>query len=141
MLSGYRINIISKTKLQEKINIAVQTLVQVPVITDTKAQVLVQHGIMQIGDLIALEPSDLAGMLEIDENAAQEMITQTTDMIDKGEINLAGEEEEELVAASAVPAYTGILNKSEETETENDQNKFSEAERRLREELAAFKIK
>ena len=53
----------------------------------------------------------------------------------------AGEEEEELVAASAVPAYTGILNKSEETETENDQNKFSEAERRLREELAAFKIK
>jgi N utilization substance protein A len=141
MLSGYRINIISKTKLQEKINLAVQTLVQVPVITDTKAQVLVQHGIMQIGDLVALEAADLAGMLDIDENEAQEMITQTTDMIDKGEINLAGEEEEELVAASAVPAYTGIINKTDETETEDDQNKFSEAERRLREELAAFKIK
>ena len=96
---------------------------------------------MQIGDLVALEPADLASMLDIDENEATEMITQTTDMIEKGEINLAGEEEEELVAASAVPAYTGILNKTDESDSEDDQNKFSEAERRLREELAAFKIK
>lgn len=141
MLSGYRINIISKSKLQEKINNAVKTLVQVPVITDTKAQVLVQHGIMQIGDLISLDPADLATMLDIDANEAQEMITQTTDMIDRGEINLADESEEELVAASAVPAYTGILDKKDESDSEDDQNKFSEAERRLREELAAFKIK
>ncbi|TNF05835.1 MAG: transcription termination factor NusA [Deltaproteobacteria bacterium] len=141
MLSGYRINIISKSKLQDKINNAVKTLVQVPVITDTKAQVLVQHGIMQIGDLVSLDPADLAAMLDIDANEAQEMITQTTDMIDRGEINLAEEGEEELVAASAVPAYTGILDKKDESEGEDDQNKFSEAERRLREELAAFKIK
>ena len=60
-------------------------------------------------------------------------------MIEKGEINLQVDEEEELVSASAIPAYHGKIEKSEDGET--DEEKFSDAERRLREELAAFKLK
>ncbi|MBT7608164.1 MAG: transcription termination factor NusA [Bacteriovoracaceae bacterium] len=142
MLSGYKINIISKAKLQDKIKLAVESLVQIPGLSETKSQVLVQAGIMAIGDFISLDPAELAEILEIEVTEAQALITTTTDMIERSEINLDTEEvEDELVAASAVPAYQGILKKSSGEDGENDAEKFSDAERRLREELAAFKLK
>lgn len=141
MLSGFKINIISKTKLQEKIKLAVDALLQIPGLNEPKAQVLVQNGVMAIGDFVAMEPSELADVLEVEESEAAELVTATTDLIGKGEINLDTEEEEELVAASAVPAYQGILKPSDSDGEEEDAEKFSDAERRLREELAAFKLK
>ena len=50
------------------------------------------------------------------------------------------EEDEDLVSASAVPAYKGLLESGVEEE-KGGKDKFSDAEKRLREELAAFKIK
>jgi transcription termination/antitermination protein NusA len=141
MLSGYKINIISKTKLQDKIKLAVEALLQIPGLSETKSQVLVQAGVMAIGDFVSLAADELAEILEIEEAEAQTLITTTTDMIEKNEINLDTEEEDELVAASAVPAYQGILKKSSDEEDEEGGEKFSDAERRLREELAAFKLK
>jgi transcription termination/antitermination protein NusA len=141
MLSGYKINIISKTKLQEKIKGAVEALLQIPGLGETKSQVLVQAGVMAIGDFVALSATELAEILEVPEEEAQTLITTTTDMIEKNEINLDTGAEEELVAASAVPAYEGILKKAHSENGEDDAEKFSDAERRLREELAAFKLK
>ncbi len=53
------------------------------------------------------------------------------------------EEEAEIISASAVPsAKMGMIKESASTESsEEDGDKFSDAERRLREELAAFKLK
>ncbi|WP_127716419.1 transcription termination factor NusA [Halobacteriovorax sp. HLS] len=139
MLSGYKINIISKSKLQEKIQKSVENLLQVPSITDTYAQVLVQSGFMAVGDVAAADAEQLVDLLEITEEQANEMISATTEAISGGEIQLQAEDEEELVSASAVPAYHGLINKNESDD--DSQDKFSDAERRLREELAAFKLK
>jgi N utilization substance protein A len=142
MLSGYKINIISKSKLQEKITKAVENLIQIPSITDAMAQVLVQAGVMAIGDLLAMQASEIAAVLECEETTAQAAIDEATKMIEEGTIELQPEGEEELVSASAVPAYKGILKgEGSQDGEEESHSKFNEAEKRLREELAAFKIK
>jgi N utilization substance protein A len=140
MLSGYKVNIISKSKLQEKINKSVQNLLQVDGITESTAQVLVQTGVTAIGDISVMEATQLAEMLEIEEADAQVIIDSTLKAIESDEIILQPEEEEELVSASATPQYVGILAQDEGLD-DNDPDKFSDAERRLREELAAFKLK
>ncbi|MDD0852706.1 transcription termination factor NusA [Halobacteriovorax sp. GB3] len=139
MLTGYKINIISKTKLHEKVNKAVENLVQIDPVNEATAQVLVQSGIMAIGDLAAQSAEELAGILEISEEDAQKIITATTDAIEAGNIQFQSDEDE-IVSASAVPAYKGLL-ESNEREASEEGDKFSEAEKRLREELAAFKLK
>ncbi|MBC7539367.1 MAG: transcription termination factor NusA [Bacteriovorax sp.] len=139
MLTGYKINIISKTKLQEKIKKAVENLLQIVSVSDARAQMLVQNGIMSIGDLAALDAETLSVMLHGNVADAQNIIKDTHEAIEKGLINLH-DDEEELVSASAVPAYKGLLDKHKEDKGDG-KDKFSEAERRLREELAAFKLK
>ncbi len=143
MLSGYRINIISKTKLQERINRAAENLAQVEGMTETRAQVLVQHSVMAIGDLSVMEAEELAKILNIGSNDAQEILDNTHKAIESGNITLQPDEEDELVSASAVPPYCGILSSADGAETSevDESDKFSDAERRLREELAAFKLK
>ncbi len=141
MLTGYKINIISKVKLQEKITRSVQNLLQVPGVSETQAQVLVQHDIVAVGDLTVMSAEDLAGVLSISEEDAQKIITDTLAAVEAGTINLQPEEEEELISASAVPTYRGMIEKKEGSDDEEQSDKFSEAERRLREELAAFKLK
>lgn len=139
MLTGYKINIISKSKLQEKITKAVENLMQIAGITESRAQVLTQMGIGTIGDFVGTEASDIAECLGIEEDEAQKLITAATDAIEAGSIELAPQEDDEYISASAVPAYRGAIDRQRE-ETE-DRDKFSDAERRLREELAAFKLK
>lgn len=139
MLTGFKINIISKVKLQEKIKKAVETLIQIPLVTDARAQMLVQSGIMSIGDLAALEASTLADILHTQLPDGEAILKATHDAIEKGDLNLQADEEE-LVSASAVPAYRGLIEKHKE-EKADGKDKFSDAERRLREELAAFKLK
>jgi len=141
MLSGYKVNIISKSKLQEKIHKSVENLLQVDGITDARAQVLVQGGVTAIGDVAVMEVETLSGLLEVSEDDAKEIIANTMKAIEDGEINLQPEEEEELVSASATPQYVGILSDGSEDLGEEGADKFSDAERRLREELAAFKLK
>ena len=139
MLTGYKINIISKTKLQEKIKKAVESLMQIVSVSDARAQMMVQNGIMSIADLAAMDAERLAGILSGNEADAAQILKDTHTAIEQGTINLA-DDEEELVSASAVPAYKGLLDKHKEGPVD-EKDKFSEAERRLREELAAFKLK
>lgn len=139
MLTGYKINIISKTKLQEKIKKAVESLMQIISVSDARAQMMVQSGIMSIADLAATEAETLAGILSGNIEDATIILKDTHEAIEKGTINLA-DDEEELVSASAVPAYKGLLDKHKEDKGDG-KDKFSDAERRLREELAAFKLK
>jgi N utilization substance protein A len=139
MLTGHKINIISKSKLQEKIKKAVENITQIDHITDARAQMLVQSGIMTVGDLSAMAASDLAHILHTNELDAENILKATHDAIEKGTVSL-DTDEEELVSASAVPAYKGLIDKHREEKGEG-KDKFTDAERRLREELAAFKLK
>jgi N utilization substance protein A len=139
MLTGYKINIISKSKLQEKIKKAVENLVQITSISDARAQMLVQNGIMSLGDLAALDAERLSEIIHGSEADASNILRDTHDAIEKGVVTLQ-DDEDELVSASAVPAYRGLLDKHKEEKIDG-KDKFSEAEKRLREELAAFKLK
>jgi N utilization substance protein A len=139
MLTGYKINIISKTKLQEKINKAVENMIQIPMVTDARAQILVQNGIMSIGDLSAMEASSLSTILHTTVEDADALLKSCHKAIEDGSVKL-DIDEEELVSASAVPAYRGLLEKHKEDKVDS-KDKFGEAEKRLREELAAFKLK
>lgn len=141
MLTGANVNIISKAKLQDKINKAVVNLMQIPGITDPRAQVLVQSGVMAIGDLSVMTADDLTRCLEIEMEEAEKILADTIAAIEAGTIELQPEEEEELVSASATPAYDGRISGEARGSEEESDEKFSEAERRLREELAAFKLK
>ncbi len=143
MLTGYKIDIISKSKLQDKISKSVENLIQIPGITEALAQVLVMEDLQTVGDIVALEPSQLAEMAEIDESQASEIIEKTNSMIENGEIELDAGHDEDMISASAVPAYDGRISKTGNggEEDTDGSSKFSEAEKRLREELAAFKLK
>jgi N utilization substance protein A len=145
MLTGWKINIISKSKLQERITKAVEVLIQIPGLSETQAQVLVHNGIMAIGDLAATEPATIRGMLDLEMSTAESIIANTHKAIEEGTINLAGEEDDEWVSASAVPNVVhGFIKDNQEGRNRGDRSdseKFSDVERRLREELAAFKIK
>jgi transcription termination/antitermination protein NusA len=140
MLSGWKVNIVSKSKLQEKVTLAVENLVQLDAVTEATAQVLVQAGVMTIIDLSASESADLAGFIGQTTEAAQILIAAATAAVEAGELNLDIESEEEIVSASAVPSRNGYIKEASVDSDGDDSEKFSEAERRLREELAAFKI-
>lgn len=143
MLTGWKVNIISKSKLQVKLSAAVMNLVQLTSVTESLAQVLVQLGIMSIVDLSASEASDLSKMAGITLDLAKTIVAEASAAIESGSVKSEPEEDEEVISASAVPhareAY--YQPNSSSNRTQIDADKFSEAERRLREELAVFKLK
>ena len=143
MLSGWKVNIISKSKLQERVKMAVENLFQLDKLNEASAQVLVQSGVMSIIDLSASDAEDIQKILEIELSDAQALVAQAAEAIENPDLVNEPEEEAEIVSASAVPsARMGMIkdNTSDE-EADEDGDKFSDAERRLREELAAFKLK
>jgi N utilization substance protein A len=142
MLTGWKINIISKVKLQERIKLAVENLVQLSNISEATAQVLVQKGIMSIVDLSAATPEDISRYLGKSVADAKAMVEAASSALDDESIKSDLDENAEIISASAVPNQTGFK-KTERTDSgkKDDVTKFSEAERRLREELAAFKLK
>lgn len=140
MLTGFRINIISKTKLQERIKKAVENLVQIDGVNEARAQVLVHSGIMSVGELAAIGARELASMLEATEEDAETILKTTHAAIEAASVQLEPTEEEEFVSASAVPSYTGLIDNGA-PKSDDDKDRFSDVERRLREELAAFKLK
>jgi N utilization substance protein A len=140
MLTSWKVNIISKTKLQEKIKFSVENLVQLENVSTAFAQVLVQSGVMTIIDLSASDKDEIGRILGVEEDVAQAIIDEAAGLVERGEVKVDVEEDEEVISASAIPGKGGFI-KDIAPEVEDDQEKFSEAEKRLREELAAFKLK
>jgi N utilization substance protein A len=157
MLTGWKINIISKVKLQERVKLAVENLVQLSNISEATAQVLVQKGVMSIVDLSASAPEDIARYLGKSAADAKAMIDTAAAALEDDNIKSDLDENAEIISASAVPNQSGFKRseraESSSSTTSGPQNnpnapkkdpnadKFSEAERRLREELSAFKLK
>lgn len=143
MLTGWKINIISKIKLQEKVKNSVENLKQLTSVSDAQIQVFVQSGIMSIADLTNLNPEECARILDIQPAEATKVVEAIQEEIDSKELELVPNEGEEIISASAMPSVRqSYINQDvEEKESKDDKDKFMEAERRLREELAAFKLK
>jgi N utilization substance protein A len=143
MLTGWKVNIISKAKLQERVKLAVENLVQLSSISEATAQVLVQKGIMSIVDLSGAEAEDVAKYLGKSVADAKTMVDTAQNALEDETIKKDLDENAEIISASAVPNQTGFKRResSDSVKKGDDVTKFSEAERRLREELAAFKLK
>ena len=142
MLTGCNVNIISKTKLQEKINRSVGNLLQIQPMTDALAQILVQSGVMNINDLLALEVGELVKICDFSQEKAEEFYKKAQEDSQRSDVQLTLEEDNEIVSASAIAGRSGF--KDGEVgmgKPQDEKEKFQEAERRLREELAAFKLK
>ena len=143
MLTGWKINIISKAKLQERIRLAVVNLTQLDGISETTAQVLVQKGIMSIVDLAATTVEEIAKYLGKSFDDAQDLLKEATAALEDDNIVKEIDENAEIISASAVPSQSGFKRSEREDSGQGseDLSKFSDAEKRLREELAAFKLK
>jgi N utilization substance protein A len=142
MLTAWKVNIISKSKLQEKVELAIANLTQIDGVMEATAQILVQNGVMSIVDLSAAEVEDIQKIMGTTEDHAKQLIGLAANAVESGEVKIDIEEEEEIISASAVPGRYGyIRDEKNEDSKEDDKEKFSDAERRLREELAAFKLK
>jgi N utilization substance protein A len=143
MLTGWKVNIISKSKLQERVKLAVENLTQLDTIGESVAQMLVQNGIMSIVDLSATTAEEVERVIRCSSADAQKYIDSALQAVEAAEIKIDIEESEEIISASAIPGRGGFISDGPvRTDTEGgDHQKFSEAERRLREELAAFKLK
>lgn len=148
MLTGWKINIISKSKLQERVKLAVENLMQLANMNETTAQVLVQNGIMNIIDLSAAEADLVARITGRNAVDAKGIIDLAAAALENPDIKSDIEMEGEIVSASAVPQANSLVRKDNRpavNATNKDgtpsSDKFSEAEKRLREELAAFKLK
>ncbi len=114
-------------------------------VSEATAQVLVQAGIMSIIDLSASEADDVQKIVICSPEDAQNYIALATSAIENEEIVNEPGEESEIVSASAVPSQRmGMIRdggNAGKAGDDADADKFSEAEKRLREELAAFKLK
>jgi N utilization substance protein A len=143
MLTGYKINIVSKAKLQERVKLAVSNLMQLDGVSETTAQMFVQMGVMSIVDLSAASADEIQRHLKIKTDEAQKFIDTAAKAVEDGSLNIDLDEESEVVSASADPGQGGYIKDMADRNRANgeDKNKFSETERRLREELAAFKLK
>lgn len=143
MLSGWKVNIISKSKLQEKVRVAVENLVQLGSVAEASAQMFVQSGFMSIIDLSAAEAEEISRAIECSVEDAAAIIADAVAAIENPEIENEPNEEDEIISASAVPSQRmGMIKDSAPAGAEGeDADKFSDAEKRLREELAAFKLK
>lgn len=150
MLTSWKINIISKSKLQERVKLAVENLLQLTGMNETTAQVLVQNGIMNIIDLSAAEPDLVARVTGRTSVDAKGIIETAAAALDNPDIKSDIEMEGEIVSASAVPQANSLVRKDNRhsnsgssggKEAGGMSDKFSDAEKRLREELAAFKLK
>ena len=69
------------------------------------------------------------------------LIAEASAALENDDIANEPNEEEEIISASAVPSARMGMIKEPAGSEEAGADKFSEAEKRLREELAAFKIK
>ncbi len=144
MLTGWKVNIISKDKLSEQLKLSAENLSQLEEVSESVAQLLVQSGYMSIIDLSAADPQHISKITGRDLAAAQALIDVAAKAVDAGDLKLDIEEDEELVSASAIPSMrTGYVKSDSEggANGESDADKFSDAEKRLREELASLKIK
>jgi N utilization substance protein A len=141
MLTGWKINIISKSKLQERVKLAVENLMQLVGLNEATAQVLVQNGIMSLVDLSAAEPDLVARICGRPAAEAKALVSQAAEALNNPDIKPDIEMEGEIISASAVPQQNSMVKRDRPASAGQASDKFSDAEKRLREELAAFKLK
>ncbi len=143
MIVDWKIHLVTKTQMQQAQEKYLKNLMQIPALKENYAQVLVQKGIISLGHFKQLNLEQLSQFLGIDEDECKKIMDSFEGIYDQSEKEV--EVAEDFIAASALPGSRSYLKKDGEKVGQKNQSsekksKFSEAEKRLREELAAFKI-
>jgi N utilization substance protein A len=115
---------------------------QLTTINDASAQVLVHAGVISLSDLKKMDLAEIARILGIEVSSAQKMIDELNQAVAEERVKEEIDMEEDIVSASAIPGQSvGTIKPTAKQEEDVSNDKFSEAEKRLRDELAAFKLK
>jgi N utilization substance protein A len=127
MLTGLKINIISKIKLQEKIKKSFDNLAQLTFLNNTSSQILIQSGIMNIATLVTTPAATIASVLSIDEALANDYLKGAKELLESGSVVAEPLEDEDIVSATADPVYKGALlsGVDNKQKAESDKNKFT----------------
>ena len=128
-IMGKKVNVISRSNLKKKIDVAVEELVQVEGVSDVSAHSLVQKDIFSVEDLSKAESEVLETVFT--ENG-EDVKASAVKMVKESSYTKA--EEIELVESYSFPKEYYIPKKEVKEST-------SDAERRLREELKSFRLK
>src|SRR5690606_7287969 len=100
MLTGWKVNIISKAKLQERVRFAVENLGQLSNISEAQAQMLVQAGVMSIVDLSATDVEDVQKYAGVSKEDAQVIVDEAIAALENPAIQNEPAEEAEIISAS-----------------------------------------
>jgi len=89
-LTGWRIDIISETKIQEMNARARDELQRIDGLSDTLVEILVRHGYRATGDVAHAENDELVDFLGIDEERAEKIIDGARSLLEREDLETLG---------------------------------------------------
>lgn len=106
MLTGWKLDIVSETRMERRVQEAKALLMRLPNLTDTQAQTLYHHG-YDVESLAAAEVPTVAMLPGVGEEKAKELKESAAQFIASGEYAKAKAELAEKFAAMPAPTRTG----------------------------------
>jgi N utilization substance protein A len=82
-ITGYKIDILSESKVSAKDKTAYKELMDIPGVGDITAKLLYQNGYAQIKDIVAADADKLAKDISVDIKKAEKMINSASEYLDK----------------------------------------------------------
>lgn len=116
-LTGWKIDIKSESKM-EKISVEIiESFKSLPYIGDVASRILYNEGFRTLQEIAEVDPEELAKLLEIEKEKAQEIVDRASQMIqegEKGEIRGEGEFSKEDVRLDPITQIAGVGEKTAE---------------------------
>ncbi|MHB8232246.1 MAG: transcription termination factor NusA [bacterium] len=82
-ITGYKIDILSESKISVKDKTAYKELMDIPGVGDITAKLLYQNGYVQINDIAAADANKLAKDISVDLKKAEKLINSASEYLDK----------------------------------------------------------
>lgn len=130
-IMGKKVNVISRSKLKEKIDRSVEELAQIEGVTDVLGHSLVQRDIFSVEDLVNSKIEEIVSVFENEEKAETVKDNAKSLLKDK---SFKKAEDINIVESYSFPKKYPLPKKEKSTSS-------SDAEMRLREELRSFNLK
>jgi len=114
MLTGWKLDIQSETKLKEIEEKARKMYLRLPMVTPSQSDLLIRRGYTTLEDVADAQVEDLLDLPGMDEERAQELIDTANNIFDTGEWPLPEPEDDVLFVESALDALESELGESTE---------------------------
>ncbi len=113
-LTGWKIDIISETKMKEAAQLAKKRLMRIPGMSDHYSDLLYRQNIATASDLVAAEPENLAMVAGLDLARVTELVAAAKEYVDSGKEAEDLEQDAQEAAAAAAAAEAEAAAQAEE---------------------------